>query len=176
MYAFTEQLNLTLPSAVGAAITTPGAWICCSGTQGGIIPAGTTVDSYLLRYAPATALEGFTGRQLTAEIAFSTGETIIGIIVGSTNIANTDALLGAPGTLYPPSTYSMGGLENFNDEVILSADRSTVFVNLHVAPGNMDMIRILTEVPEPADFLLLGSGLAALGFFGRRLRASRAKS
>jgi hypothetical protein len=40
----------------------------------------------------------------------------------------------------------------------------------------MDMIRILTETPEPADFVLIGSGLIALALCRRRLRFGRTGS
>jgi hypothetical protein len=41
-----------------------------------------------------------------------------------------------------------------------------------VAPGGEDMIRILTETPEPVDFVLLGSGLMALALCRKRLRGA----
>jgi hypothetical protein len=175
MYAFLESTDVLLTSAITSAITIPGTFVCCTTTLNGTIPAGITVDSYLLRYSPATAVTGEPGRELTAEISFSPGETIVGIIVGSTHIATTDSMFGAPGTSYPPQSYQLGGLET-GDEVILANNMETVFVNFHVAPNQMDMIRILTQTPEPADFLLLGSGLFALALFGRRMQLKRAAS
>jgi len=49
----------------------------------------------------------------------------------------------------------------------------TLHVNFHIAAGNVDMIRILTTTPEPAGFMLLGSGLIALALCRKRLRFGR---
>ncbi len=168
IYGFSEETGVVLSAPVHSAITSPGTWICCSGLPSGNIGEGVTVNSYLLRASPETDVDGFLGRDFQGSITFSPGEKIIGIIVGYQNIANTDGMLGAPGTVYPPISYNLGGLET-GDEVVLSGNRQTVYVNFHVSEGNMDMIRILTQTPEPADFVLLGSGLVALAFFRRRL-------
>ncbi len=176
IYGFSEQTNVTLTSSVNAGITTPGAWVCCTSLSPGVIPAGTVVNSYLLRAAPETNADGFTGRDFQGQISFSPGEHIVGIIIGYTNIANTDGMLGAPGTMYPPGTYQNGGLEpgTSGDEIFLSGNYSSVYLNLHVAAGNMDMVRILTTTtPEPAEFILLGSGLAVLAFCKRKFRSRR---
>jgi len=169
---FSEQQGVLLTSPVNAAITSPGTWICCSGLPGGTIPAGTTVNSYLLFASPITDESGLDYRDFTGSITFSPGERIVGVILGYANLSNTDAQFGAPGTTYPPASYNLGGLENL-DEVIVGSNAEAVYLNFHVAVGGDDMIRILTETPEPADFVLLGSGLLALALCGRRLRFGR---
>jgi hypothetical protein len=172
IYGFSEQQGVLLTSPLNVGITSPGAWMCCSGLPTGTIDAGVTVNSYLLRAAPETnGLGGY--RDFQGEITFSPGEKIVGIIIGYKNIASTDVLFGAPGTLYPPASYRLGGLEP-RDTVILGGNMETVYVNFHVVEGGMDMIRILTETPEPADFVLIGSGLIALALCRRRLRFGRA--
>lgn len=170
IYLFNEQVDLTLASAVSVGISEPGTYIVGTSTFSPItIAAGVTVNSYLLRASAATNPPGQGYRDFTGTVSFSNGEKIIGIIIGYANLAATDAMLGAPGTSYPPSSYTAGGLEN-NDEVILSANDESVFVNFHVNADTegMDMIRILTATPEPADFLLMGSGLAVIGFLKRK--------
>jgi hypothetical protein len=166
---------LTLSSSVGVGISTPGTWICCSGLPGGSIPEGTEVNSYLLYASPESNPAGQDFRDFTGRITFSPGEKIVGIIIGYKQLSNTDGELGAPGTVYPPPSYALGGLEN-TDEVILGNGETSVYVNFHVnaADEGIDMIRILTEVPEPADFLLIGSGLIALAFWKRRSLSQRA--
>jgi hypothetical protein len=175
MYAFTEQTDVTLTSSLFAGVTTAGTWVLGSGSLSGTIPAGTTVTSYLLRFAPVTAMPGQNYRTLTAQISFASGEEVVGIILGSDHLAVTDAMLGAPGTTYPPISYPLAGLES-SDGLTLSAGMQTITVDFHATPDNMDMIRILTisETPEPAAFILIGSGLVALGFC--RQRFSRAAS
>jgi hypothetical protein len=175
LYGFSEQQGVLLTTPLEAGITSPGNYICCSPLSPGTIPAGTTVNSYLLYDSPVTDEGGYDFRQFDGQITFSPGETIVGIIVGYQNLSATDALLGAPGTTYPPLSDKLGGLET-NDEVILSANRQSVYVNFYTEVGGDDMIRILTTTPEPADFLLIGSGLVVLGLFRRRLQRFLASS
>jgi hypothetical protein len=173
IYGFSEQQGVLLSSPVNAALTSPGTWICCAGLPGGTVAAGTTVNSYLLYASPVTDEDGLDYRDFQGSITFSPGEKIVGILLGYENLANTDALLGAPGTTYPPAGFKLGGLEQY-DTVIISSNLQSVYVDFHVAVGGDDMIRILTETPEPADFVLLGSGLLALALCSRRLRLRRA--
>jgi len=173
IYGFTETTNLTLTSALNVGISTPGTWICCNSLPGGTIAAGTEVDSYLLYASPVTDQSGQSFRDFQGSFTVGPGQKIIGIIVGYKNLSNTDALLGYPGTMYPPSNLNLGGLEN-TDEVILGPNSQSVYVNFHIAVGGDDMIRILTSTPEPAGFALLGSGLLALALWKRRFaRAGR---
>jgi hypothetical protein len=179
IYLFNEQVDLTLASAVSVGISEPGVYIVGTSTfTPATIAAGVTVNSYLLRAAPATNPTGQDYRDFTGTISFSNGEKILGIIIGIDNIAGTAGTLGSPTTLYPPSSCTACGLEN-TDEVILSANGESVFVNFHVnaATEGMDMIRIITSgpttTPEPADYLLMGSGLAVVAFLKRRTLARR---
>jgi hypothetical protein len=169
---FAEQQGVVVPT-LNVAISTPGVWICCSGLPGGTIDAGTTVNSYLLYASPSSDLNG-TYTDFTGSITFSPGERIVGVIVDYTGLYNTDSLLGAPGTTYPPPSDITAGLEK-GDRVIIGSGDESVYVNLHIIAGNIDMIRILTTTtPEPADFVLLGSGLIALVLCRKRLRFRRA--
>jgi len=171
IYGFSEQTGVLLETPVNAALTSPGTWICCAGLPGGTVPAGTTVNSYLLYASPVTDEEGLDYRDFQGSITFSPGEKIVGVIIGYENLANTDMSLGAPGTTYPPASYKLGGLEQY-DAVVISPNAETVYVDFHVAVGGDDMIRILTETPEPADFVLLGSGLVALALGRKRVRGA----
>ena len=99
IYGFSEQSNLTLLAALNVGITTPGTWVCCNTIPGGTLPAGETIDSYLLRAAPATNSGELGYRDFQGTITFSPGEKIVGIIIGYANIAYTDGLLGRPARL-----------------------------------------------------------------------------
>jgi len=170
IFGFSEQQGLVLSSALNVGIASPGTYVCCASVPGGTVAAGLDVNSYMLYASPATDSTGLNYRDFTGTVTFSPGETVVGIIVGYKNIAATDILLGAPGSLYPPVSDQLGGLEN-GDTVILGANGHSVYVNFHVDANvqGIDMIRILTDdVPEPADLTLLGSGLLALGFYKRR--------
>lgn len=167
IYGFAEQQGVLLNSSLNVGITSPGTWICCSGLPTGTIPAGTTVNSYLLYASPETDESPYAFREFQGEVTFSPGERILGIIVGYQNLAATDALLGSPTTTYPPASYKNAGIQS-NDEVILSNDMDSLYIRLYITAGNSNMIRILTETPEPADFVLLASGLLLLALFRRR--------
>lgn len=172
IFGFAEQQGVVLGSSVDAGITMPGTWTCCSGLPIGVIPAGETVNSYLLFASPVTAEGGNPpGRQFIGNITFTPGEQVVGILIGYAALANTDGTVGAPGTIYPPPGNPLGGMEP-GDKVFLSANGQTVGVDFRVGVGNVDMIRILTSTPEPGEFILIGSGLLALGFCRRRLTAS----
>ena len=174
IFGFAEQQSVTLTAPLNAGITSPGTWVCCSDLPGGTIAAGTTVNSYLLYASPVTDATGLDYRDFQGSITFSPGEKIVAVLIGYQAIFATDGLLGAPGTIYPPASDTTAGLERL-DEVIIGPGDQAVYVNFHVTPGNLDMIRILTETPEPADFVLIGSGLVALALCRRRLHGFLAR-
>ena len=90
----------------------------------------------------------------------------------------SDAVLGNPGTTYPPLGFSERQLElgqgSESDRVTLSADRRTLTFHMVVQPTN-DQLRILTApssnsaVPEPSSFAMVGLMLAV----GAAVRRSR---
>ena len=168
-YVFAEQQDVLLTAPQYAGITMPGTWDCCTGFVVGAIPAGTTVNSYYLRSAPT---DGSGVIDFTGSITFSAGEKILGIIVGYQTLATTDSLFGSPITTYPNPSQSLNGLDT-GDVVTLSSNFETVNFDFHTGGGGMDSIRILTETPEPAGFILLGSGLLAVSCKRRSLRATR---
>lgn len=169
---FAEQQGVLLTTPLTVGITSPGTWVCCSGIPGGTIAAGTTVNSYLLYAAPVSDQSGEDFREFTGSITFSPGEKIVGIIISYQGLADTDILLGSPTTTYPPAGYIHGGIQS-SDEVIIGPNAQSVYVNLYIADGNSNMIRILTESPEPTAFALLGSGLMVLALCKWRLRFRR---
>jgi len=166
MYAFAEQQGVILPSQVYTGIDQPGTYICCNGFAGGYLPEGADVNSYLVHEEPVTDSPDSYYRVFEGSITFSPGEYVVGIIAGYRNLLNTDALFGSPTTVYP-SGDNYAALENF-DTITLSADLRTVTFMLYTSDDHMDNFRILTETPEPVDFLLIGSGLMALGLLRRR--------
>ncbi|HUO31515.1 MAG TPA: hypothetical protein VMU80_19990 [Bryobacteraceae bacterium] len=170
VYAFLEQQNVTLTSPVNVGVTMPGTWVCCSGLPTGTIPIGTTLDSYLMYAAPITNVAGEDGRDFQGSITFGNGEKIVAVILGFSNIIGTNDIFGAPGTAYPPSTCADCGEEN-DDSVTLSSNMESVYINFRVGAGNIDMVRVLTATPEPAEFALFGSGLVALGLIKRFRRS-----
>ena len=174
-FAFDEQQNVVLPTPVHAAITQPGTYICCGADfTGGNVPAGLDVDSYLLFADPLTGSGGNPWTLFTGSISFSAGEEVVGIIIGYSELSKTNALLGAPGTVYNPDDDIYAALQN-HDAVTLAynpaTNEDTVSFKLYVTPNHDNEIRILTAIPEPGVFFLIGGGLLLIfGVFKVRTR------
>ena len=117
------------------------------------ILAGTTVNSYLLHFDQVNGSQNYTGT-----VAFS--NTIVGVMLLPFALGESDAELGATGTVYP--TNSSGGTFvnrrglDFGESTQLDAleivDSTTI--EFSVTSANLiDQIRVVTSataVPEPS--------------------------
>ena len=96
-------------------------------------------------------------------------QDILGVIYKQTELCDTDATFGSPGTAY--SVCGSGRifeLDGPNNWFTLSPDAKTLSFSM-VVQHNMDEIRIITSVvPIPAAVWLFGSALALLGWVRRR--------
>jgi hypothetical protein len=145
---FSERINVTLAGSVGVDISTPGTYGPFP-LQGipplspSTIPAGTVVSSFLLHFDPV----GAPLVRLTRGGSVTFGANIIGLIVLSDHLDNTDGILGAAGT-----SYSLGqfrGLEP-SDIVTVSADLRTLTVQLY-ADTQCNQIRVITASTFDTD-------------------------
>jgi hypothetical protein len=177
-----------MSNVVVSASTCAGAWNCTVnasspgtwtiGNIGSTTLAPGDYNSYLLYASPSSA--GASGYvDFTGSITFSPTEKIVGIIYQNPTLRLSDTVFGVPGTDYPPKGFTTAGLEA-SDSIIWAAGSDAVYVNFHVVPGGVDMIRILTTevstvTPEPGALILLGSGLAGLAVFAKK-RGKRAKA
>lgn len=168
---FSERQGLALPASVSVDITAPGAYDSVPSLTPGILPAGTSVDSYLVHAEPASSTGLF---RYIGSITFDTD--VLALIVLNPNLKDSDAILGAPGTLY--SSGSLRDLElnpngEFADSVVLSPDRRTVSFDFRTQPGIDEFRLVLAAVPEPSTLPLVVLGGAALGVGQFRLARQR---
>lgn len=147
IFLFNEQQDVVLDADLAVDVTAPGTY---GAPPGGVIPAGTCVNSYFIHYDLIDA-NFYRGGSVTFE------EEVLGLIT-STETLDASDFLGAAGTFYASAADDEVGRalelerENNADEISLSADRSTVNATLIVSPELQDQIRVITlGVYDPGD-------------------------
>lgn len=159
------ERNRNLPEAQEVDITQVGLVDQLSDLTPGLVPAGTAVRSYIF-HADSV---GVTNRTYEGSVTFA--EDILGIIVTSARLQNTDNRFGADGTVY--WTNAARGLDlganPGNETLLLTVSRNTVAFRLVVGEA-MDEFRVLTAIPSPGwSGLACGASLGA----ARRRRTLR---
>jgi hypothetical protein len=161
MFVFVEREHLLLPHEIRVNFASPGVYSDRAGTPSPVprISAGVYVDSFYLHGDPLTSGVLYEGA-LTFDAA------ILGVLVGSELLDQSDLVLGAAGTDYPDDPFQSGrGLAlNGRDTVGISADGHTLTFSI-VTRRLIDQLRIVTAsqpaaVPEPSVLLL--AAVAAL--------------
>jgi hypothetical protein len=161
VFAFTEQTDLKLSTAVNVDITSPGTYSTDNSLTPGTIAAGTSVESYFLHADPQNNDSMFDG-----SLTFST--PILGVIVLSSTLSASDTQLGATGTVYDTGDSGRGlELTTGQDFVILSSNLETLTFHFFTH-SNVDEVRILTAVPEPSSLVLAGCGLVVVAVAAAR--------
>jgi len=164
IFAFDEQRNLLLTSDLSADIVSYGFYNESGDLSGagGIIAAGTRVNSYLFHADPVGEP---TSPLVVYEGSAKFSNQILGVIVQTVSLNATDSVLGAGGTTY--YTGVNRGLEfTSQDQVTLSIAYDTL--TLHLETGNvLDHVRVIEAVPVPGAVLL---GLLGLSVAGVKLR------
>jgi len=165
MFAFDEKQNVTLTAALPVDISQAGQYgpdCGCDPLTPGSIPAGTTVSSLFVHADPVGNKKPAT--VLDATIVTTT--PIIGIEVcgpakpsvcgGNHGLDASDAVLGAPGTLYPTGDFGRGmNFDIQNDYLVWMVNNHTVQIQTSTA-AHVDEVRIITAgaPPPPATIIV----------------------
>ncbi|HYF13604.1 MAG TPA: hypothetical protein VD971_00880 [Phycisphaerales bacterium] len=148
VHAFNEASNLVLSAGLPVNATTPGIYTSNGSLTPGIIPAGTAVNSHYIYSDPVGGgLETYQGF-----VDFDA--PILGVIILRAALNGTDALLGAPGTVYADN--AARGMELSQGEHFTITISGTRLIYDFDTSSATDDIRVITAVPTPA-----GVGLAA---------------
>jgi hypothetical protein len=139
---FREQRNYELPADLDVDIVDPGRVNGDLPLSPGIIPAGTRVDSYFLHCDPETSKDRWKGT-----VTFD--REILGIVVRTARLIDTNDELGALGTSY--ETRSV--LEYQAEDVVeLHSDRHSVSIDWFSTIG-VDQIRVITRGTPGFNYL-----------------------
>lgn len=138
------------------------------GGSGGVISAGTTINSHFVHKDIVSGLITLSG---TATF----DGTILGVIASPTLLSASDPILGLTGTAYPTgldrrgTQIGEGGASA--DSILFSGNTLTLISESSSRPDQVRVITAVSAVPVPAAVWLFGSGL--LGFIGiaRRKKA-----
>jgi hypothetical protein len=170
---FFQESQLILSSPLDVDITEPGTYTTVAELTPGTIAAGADIDSYMLESQPSSVPPAPNNYQ-TYVGSLTFNSPILGIIVETASLNATDALLGAPGTVYPPPSDLYSGLDLNtpgcsgstcgNDALTLSVNGDTLNFD-YVTNYSEDEIRIITAAtPEPRGIAFIC--LALLPFLG----------
>ncbi len=142
---FEEQQNFVLPEDV--PINDTADW----DLQAGVIPAGTQLSSYYV-YLEPEFVDADTFFNAEATVIFD--QPILGVIGGSTELLETNDILGLDSVTYPDvGQFGPRGMDNNNpDGTRDSADFEGNTVTLDVtARDGIDMVRVLVAVEGEID-------------------------
>jgi hypothetical protein len=142
------------------------AFVATQALDFGSIAPGTLVDSHYIQYNSVAA----TGTVGAGSIQFD--GVILGVITTTENLildlspdasASSDTYFGLESTLgaYPAGaagTEQFRGLGSPLDDLVINLGSDTLIINgLQIeTPGALDGFRVLTAIPEPGTFSLVG--------------------
>jgi hypothetical protein len=148
---FPERRHVKLGAQVEVDLVEPGEYRRFKRAEACFVQPGQTVRSYLLQFDPLGRLEkhDLDKPQVIGQITFDS--PIVGLIVSSEKLIETDELLGDPDADYgkllrrgieAPRKNQTGKLGR--DILVLAADRRTLILNFS-AGSAVDQIRVLVE-------------------------------
>lgn len=176
--AFSERRNVFLTNALKVDITAPNVvYTQKAQIPGGLILAGTTVNSYYLHANVTNAKVKFPAQY----IGFSQNEVILGLIVLVPTLEASDPIVGNPTTSYTLSGTGFGlhfqptGVDTTS---ITPANSGNFFTNVAnvsevVTNANCTDFRVITEIVPGNTTTPMAAGFALSGFAGLVLLGMR---
>lgn len=153
---FIESENRELLSDLYVNISQGGFYADESNLTPSLIPQGTIVNSYFFHFDPFTS----SSTRRVGSITFA--EDILGIVVLTNELVNSDSLLGHASTFYDHG--SVGQLELISSDIAGdvifvddTAGQSTVTMDL-ISGSAWDHMRIITTITKPTLSLLVPNG------------------
>lgn len=147
-----EQRGVRLNEPLTVSIDSPGSYRNFVNPEA-VLPAGQTVNSYLLHFRPNSS------HYVSGVIRFD--QPIVAILCTGNHLRQTDAMFGVDSVYYPAKANDFQGLEphdmtppeiHESDEIILSQDRTTISIRTFAGiDRGYDQIRILTDSKDPAN-------------------------
>lgn len=163
LFLIPEAQHIDLPERLRVNLQGPGQQWPLDGIARGQIEAATRVSSYLLMFNPLSETPTQV-THLSGSITFA--QPILGVICGEHLLADSDQIVGLPGTLYgeqyTPGTnfrnlrtrrleasdqYQTEGVFLPHDELSISADGRTLHFAIHVRQA-WEHFRVLVATPD----------------------------
>ena len=158
---FAERQDFLLTADLSVDADNAGASIDGNGigANAGIISAGTRIDSFMLHYdregRPTNAL----GQHWL--ISFVNTDLIVGLIY-TDGLLDASDILGAPTTTYPTGT-TFRGMTGASEGVdSLTWSQFFAMSGTHDVTVEVDQLRIILKVPEPASVVSITSAVSLL--------------
>lgn len=145
IHLFPEWDSYILPADVRVDITEPGYYENNYGRSSGVIPAGTSLGCWFIHFDPVGS------QQCVSSGAIRFDVDILGLIVQTGSLDQTDAILGAPGTVYPTGQSSRG-FENNAEKITLEADMRTLTIHRFHSTFPGEQLRILVAPAGEASY------------------------
>ena len=144
---FKERSGFVLPSTIQLDMAGPGGWghNTANDAPTGSIPAGTTVDVYLLHYDPVNSAASFIENQ-----TLSFNGKILGSAHSTSKLVATDTIVGHA----PTVQYDQGGARGYEkaEGARISDDMRQYTIVRYRVPGYIEETRIYTEVGADAGY------------------------
>lgn len=141
---FLEHKNICLKQLLNMGIARAGTYGQGRPLHGGIIPANTHVDVYLVHFDPEDSDLG------TVAASFDFGRSILGMWVHNSGLNASEELLGSPRMEYEQNFFRRGveiqNGEPTDDIVKLNSDRH--LLQLRLKTGDLDEMRIVVTASE----------------------------